>query len=80
MVCVFIQVDVLVHVQILPACYIGLIFHSTPVATASWEYLLGYSDASAAVATWVAVAAEHSTIKVRRLAVATAVLCFVRPM
>ena len=72
--------NVIVHMQILPTCYIGLIFHSTAVATASWEYLLGYSDASVTGATGVAVAAEHSTIKVLRLADATAVLCFVRPM
>ena len=47
------------HVQILPADYIGLILCSTAVATASWRVLSGYSDATVTKATVHAVAAEY---------------------
>ena len=48
-----------IHIQIPPSSYVGLVLRSTAMATASWRVHWGYSNATVTEATVHAVAAEY---------------------
>ena len=68
------------HIQIPPTGYVGLLFRSSAVATASWSTFEGYCEGTLIMLLWQKL---QSTLivpsTVLRLAVATSLLPYMRP-